>query len=94
MAWAARSWELRGELVLRLAVEAGRCRVLLGAGTHGALLERAEQAVVHHRVDHGLVTEAVPGAGPRQQVRRVGHRLHAAGDDDVGLAAWIIWSAR
>ena len=33
-----------------------------------------------------LVAHAVAGPGLGQQVRRVGHGLHAAGDDDVGLA--------
>ena len=73
-------------VVLRLAVEAGGGRVLLGAGAHGHLVEGAEQAVVHHRVDDRLVAEAVALAGPGEQVRGLGHRLHAAGDDDVGRA--------
>src|SRR3546814_8538534 len=40
---------LGGDLVLRLAGEPGRSGVLLGAGTHRALVEGAEEAVVHHR---------------------------------------------
>ena len=76
----------RGQLVLRRPVEAGRRRVLLGRAAHGELVEGAEQAVVGQRVDEGRVAvlEAGPAAG--QQVRRLGHRLHAAGDDDLGLA--------
>ena len=77
---------LGGELVLRLAGEAGGGGVLLGAGAHRDLVEGAEEAVVHHRVDDLLVADAVAGASARQQVGRLGHRLHAAGHDDVGLA--------
>lgn len=67
-------------------VQAGHAGVLLGAGTHGALVDGAEQAVEHHRVDDLLVAHAHAAAGVGQQVRGVGHGLHAAGDDDVGLA--------
>jgi hypothetical protein len=77
---------LGGQLVLGLALEAGRRGVLLGAGAHGHLVEGAEEAVVHHRVDDLLVADAVPGARSGQEVGRLGHGLHAAGDDDVGLA--------
>ena len=41
---------------------------------------------MHHRVHDALVPEPVTGPGARQQVRRLGHRLHAAGDDDRRLA--------
>jgi len=59
--------------------------VTLGAQTHGAVVEGAEEAVVHHRVHDVLVADAVAGAGPREQVGSLRHRLHAPGDDDVGL---------
>jgi hypothetical protein len=49
-------------------------------------VERAEQAVVGHRVEHRDVAVLEALARLRQQVRGVGHRLHAAGDDDVELA--------
>ena len=74
------------QLVLRGPLEAGRRGVLLGAGAHRDLVEGAEQAVVHHRVDDLLVAEAVAGTGAREQVGRLGHRLHAAGHHDVGVA--------
>jgi len=41
---------------------------------------------VHGGVDELAVAETVPGSGPGQQVRRVGHRLHPAGDNHVELA--------
>jgi hypothetical protein len=75
----------RRELVLALARDAAVV-VALGREPHGALVEGARQAVEHHRVDDLLVADAVAGARAGQQVRRVGHRLHAARDDDVGLA--------
>ena len=51
------------------------------------MLEGAEQAVVDHRIVDRVVTEAVSAARFQQQIGRVGHGLHAAGDGDVGLAA-------
>ena len=39
-----------------------------------------------HRVDDLAVAHAQPFAHARQQVRRVAHRLHAAGDRDVDVA--------
>ena len=77
---------LGGQLVLRLAGQAGGGGVLLGAGAHGHLVEGAEEAVVHHRVDDLLVADAVAGPGPGEEVGRLGHGLHAAGHHDVGLA--------
>ena len=76
----------RRVVVLRFAADV----VLLGddlAGVaHVALLERAPQAVVDHRVDDLAVAHAQPFAHARQQVRAVAHRLHAAGDRDVDVA--------
>ena len=45
------------------------------------------QPVVDHVVEHLAVPEPVAKPGLRQQVGSVRHRLHAAGDDDVVLAA-------
>ena len=73
--------------------------VLVGAGEAvmrgGGLAEIAHrasrfvrifQAVEHHVVEDAVVADAVAGARLGQQVRRVGHRLHAAGNDHVGRA--------
>ena len=61
--------------------------VALGAEPHQAGVERAPQAVADDRVLQLGVAVAEATAGTLRQVRRVGHALHAAGDDDVGLAA-------
>ena len=75
---------LDGEGVLRLARELVVLRGVLGVGAHqAALVVGVLQAVEEHVVlDLGV---AEPGAAAHlgQQVGRVGHALHAAGDDDV-----------
>ena len=76
----------RGELVLLRPRQLVAAVVLLGRGAHRDLVERAEQAVVGHVVDHRHVAVLEALAGLAQQVRRLGHRLLAAGDDDVELA--------
>ena len=83
---AARSCDVAASSSCAIAGDACALRVLLGAGAHGDLVDGAEQAVVHHRVDQGTVAHAVALTGLGQQVGRLGHRLHAAGHDDVGLA--------
>ena len=79
---------LDGEGVLRLARELVVLRGVLGEGAHqAALVVGVLQAVEEHVVlDLGV---AEPGAGAHlgQQVGRVGHALHAAGDDDVARRA-------
>jgi hypothetical protein len=49
-------------------------------------VERAPEAVADHRVDQLTVVHAVALARVGKQVGRAGHRLHAAGDDDLGVA--------
>ena len=73
------------EVVLWLACDVGRCRVLLRGAAHGHLVERAEQSVEGARVDQGAVAVAVPGSGLGKEVRRLRHRLHATGNDDLGV---------
>ena len=85
-------------LVRRLrALERRDCEfVLLGARETvfgGAILGEAAhqpaffigvlEAVVEHVVDQLAVAEAVAAARFREQIRRVGHRFHAACDHDV-----------
>ncbi len=79
---------LDGEGVLRLARELIVLRGVLRVGAHQAalvvgVLETVEEHVV---LDLGV---AEPGAGAHlgQQVGRIGHALHAAGDDDIPAAA-------
>jgi hypothetical protein len=59
---------------------------LLGETAHALVGEDVGQSVVVHVVAHldGAVLEAL--AALLEQVRGVGHRLHAAGDDDLELA--------
>ena len=76
----------------------GRVAILIGARdlevlghvlagqTHVALLERAPEAVVDHRIDERAVAHPEPFAHPWQQIRRAAHRLHAAGDRNVDVA--------
>ena len=48
--------------------------------------KRRREPVEDHRVDQLAVPEAIAEARLLQQVRRVRHRLHAAGHDDVDVA--------
>ena len=53
---------------------------------HVQLVVRVGEPVEDHRVDQLAVPEPVAEASLLQQVRRVRHRLHPAGDDHVVLA--------
>ena len=76
-----------GERVLLLAGEVGAGDVaLLGQRAHRLVGELVAEGVVGHRVDQRGVAVLEALARLRQQVRRLGHRLHAAGDDDLVLA--------
>ncbi len=80
------SWWLRGrELVLTGPADTALV-VALRRETHGAMVKGTRQAVEHHRIDHALVADSVTGTGAGQKIRRIGHRLHAARNDDVGFA--------
>ena len=61
-------------------------RDLAGLVDHLLLGEGVGEAVVGHRVDRADVAHAEAEAGARQQVGRLAHRLHAAGDGDLGVA--------
>ena len=77
----------RRERVLLLAGGDRVARVVvLGRDAHRDLVERAGERVEGHRVDQRDVAVLEALARLRQQVRRLGHRLHAAGDDDLELA--------
>jgi hypothetical protein len=57
------------------------------AGTaHVPLFKVAPEAVLDHGVQQLTVAHAEPFAHPREQVRRVAHRLHAASDGDVDIS--------
>ena len=53
---------------------------------HVQLVERRAQPVPDHQVDERPVAHPVALSRLRQRVRRVRHRLHAAGDDDLDVA--------
>ena len=76
----------RRELVLLLAGEVVASVVVLGGQAHRDLVDGAEQRVVGHRVHHRPVAVLDALAAADQDVRGVGHRLHATGDHDVELA--------
>ena len=69
------------EPILVLARHAGLLRGVLRELPHVAVRERVPQPVVNHPVHELAVPRLDPGAHPIQVVRRVGHRLHAAGHD-------------
>ena len=76
---------LRSELVLLGAGELVDVVALLGQRAHRLVGEHVVQAVVGHVVEHRDVAVLVAGPAVHQQVRRLRHRLLAAGDDDVEL---------
>ena len=76
---AKASWSARRELVAlgrRLAEIAHAAAGLVG------VLQTVEQ----HVIEDAIVADAIAAACLGQQVRRVRHQLHAAGDDDIGAA--------
>jgi hypothetical protein len=75
-----------GEGVLLLAGDAEPGTTGLGGLAHRDARPRVHQAVERGVVTHQHVTELTAGALVGQQMRRIGHRLHAAGHHDVELA--------
>ncbi len=58
----------------------------LGGHAHVKVFVRFPQAINDHRVENFLVAEPVARARAFQQIGAVGHRLHAAGDNDFRFA--------
>ena len=72
---------------MRFAGELVFVSALLTKGAHGAAgLVSVFQAVEHHVVINAVVADADAAAAFGQEVRRVGHALHAAGDHEVTAA--------
>ena len=82
---AARCVRARRPRVLGLAGDPELARDARRLHDHVVAVERRGEPVEDHVVEHLAVAEPVAEAGLRQQVRRVGHRLHPARDDDVVL---------
>ena len=80
------SMALQREGVLVRARDAAVDRDPLGVRAHVAVLDGAPQAVGDGRVDQLGVAQAVAEARLGQQVGTLVHGLHAAGDDDLGVA--------
>ncbi len=77
---------LRGEAVLFLSAHPVLHRDCLGGVPHVAPLDRAREPLGDHGVQDLAMTHPVPPPGTFQQVRRVAHRLRAAGDDHIDEA--------
>ena len=76
-----------GEFVLRAAREVVFGRAVFTKGAHGAAgLVGIFQAVQHHVVEDAVVPDADAAAALGQQVRRIGHAFHAAGDHHLVAA--------
>src|SRR5207248_666845 len=73
-------------LVLLTARDLVLPRTTRAVDAHVAMIHGAPQPVLDHRVDDLAVAHAVAQARLIEQVRRVAHALHAAGDDDLRLA--------
>ena len=71
------------ELVLTLARDPRLLRRVLGVATHVPLVERAPEPVGDQAVEHRLRAELHAHAHPAHIVRRVGHRLLSAGDQQL-----------
>ena len=76
----------RGELVLLRAGDLRLLRRILGVAAHVDVARRAPEPIADHAVHHLLIAELHAVAHAVDVVRRVGHRLHPAGDDDFGVA--------
>jgi hypothetical protein len=73
------------ELVLLRPADAQLGAKPLGGFAHRDVVVGVGQAVQGHRVEHLGRAEPVAGPGLGQQVRRLGHRLHAARHRHVDL---------
>jgi len=76
----------QGEAILIFAGDVVLFRDELGGVTHVEVVVDVPEAVVDHGVDCGGIAHAEAAARLWEQVGSIGHRLHAAGDDDVRIA--------
>ena len=59
---------------------------VIGLVSHRAILKRTPESVVEHRVDRLPIAEFPSLSHASQQIGSTAHALHAAGDDDLGVA--------
>ena len=75
------------KIILSLAAKAMCLRAIFSKGAHqAASIVSVFEAIEEHVIEHPTVAHAIPAACPVQQIRRVGHALHAARDDHLGTA--------
>jgi hypothetical protein len=74
------------EAILIFASDVVFVRDELGGLAHMEVVVDIPEAVVDHGVDCCGVAHAEAAARLREQIGSIGHRLHAAGDDDIGIA--------
>jgi hypothetical protein len=70
----------------RLARTSAAAPSALAEEAAGVIVPLARNAVHHHVIDDPVMPGAIARSRFRQQIRRVGHALHAAGNDDLGGA--------
>ena len=86
MAPMALRWLSKAKLVLLLARDVVFFGYQLAGHAHVEVFVRVPQAIDDHRVEQFLIAEAIAGARTGEQVRTIGHGLHAAGDHDFRFA--------
>ena len=75
-----------GKLILVMPADATLRGDVIGLGPHRHILEGAPQPVVDHGIDRLLIAVLPARAYTEEQVGRPAHALHAAGQDQVGVA--------
>src|SRR6516162_5051177 len=77
---------VHSELILLFAGDAVFFGDVLAGDAHVVVVVNVPEAIVHHGVDDGGVAEPITLTRLRQKIGGVGHRLHAAGEDDGTVA--------
>ncbi len=76
-----------GKGILFLATDAVLVHQVFGCDAHVVIVEGVPQTIGDHAVDHLCMAHAQARACGRQHVGGQAHVFHAAGNDDVGIAA-------
>src|SRR5262245_35223779 len=75
----------QGEFILRLPAESILAGEIFGGRGHGTAAIRVEQRD-HQGIFEFALTEPEPPTGAPNHMRRLTHRFHSAGEDDLRLA--------